>query len=58
MASAESILKAGGFIFFEIGYHQAKEVSKLMNEKFECIEVAKDYAGYDRIISGRLVTYG
>ena len=58
MANAESILKAGGFIFFEIGYHQAKEVLELMNEKFEDIEVTKDYAGCDRIISGRLVSHG
>ncbi len=49
---AKSALKPGGHIFFEVGYNQATDVVELMKPDFELIECVKDYAGYERIISG------
>ncbi len=49
---AKLALKPGGHIFFEVGYNQATDVIELMKPDFELIECVKDYAGYERIISG------
>lgn len=48
-------LNGGGKLFFEIGYDQADEVKKLMEEAgFKDIEVAQDYAHLDRVVWGRI----
>lgn len=46
-------LEKGGYLFFEIGYDQARDVCRLMQEGgFVGIEVVKDYAGHDRVVYG------
>ena len=48
-------LNGGGKLFFEIGYDQADEVKKLMEEAgFKDIEVVQDYAHLDRVVWGRI----
>lgn len=46
-------LTRGGKLYFEIGYDQARSVSRLMEEAgYAEIEVIKDYAGLDRVVRG------
>ncbi len=48
-------LLPGGYIFFEIGYNQGKEVSALMSAAgFNDVNIKKDYAGMDRVVFGHL----
>ena len=47
-------LKQGGYVFFEIGYNQGREVCELLAEEgITDIKIKKDLAGLDRIVSGR-----
>ncbi len=47
-------LNGGGMLFFEIGYDQAEDVNRLMEEAgFKDVTVVKDFAGLDRVIYGR-----
>lgn len=50
----ESILEPNGFVYFEIGYNQGKAVKHIMQKKFKNIEIIKDLAGLDRIVTGQL----
>ena len=53
IAQAGSFLMGGGMLFFEIGYDQGEEVSRLMEEAgYMDIEVIKDFAGLDRVVFG------
>lgn len=46
-------LSGGGMLFFEIGYDQGEAVSSLLDEnRFLEVQVAKDYAGLDRVVYG------
>lgn len=46
-------LKRGGMLFFEIGYDQGEDVSRMMEEKgYKNVQVIKDYAGLDRVVFG------
>jgi len=45
-------LSPGGFIALEVGDGQASGVAELMRERFGDIDVHKDYAGRDRIVTG------
>lgn len=48
-------LKGGGMLFFEIGFDQGADVRELMEQAgFLEVEVSKDYAGLDRVVSGIL----
>ncbi len=48
-------LSGGGKLFFEIGYDQAADVVKLMEEAgFKDVVVVKDYAHLDRVVWGRI----
>lgn len=48
-------LKRGGMLFFEIGYDQGAAVRELMEQAgFLEVQVTKDYAGLDRVVSGIL----
>ena len=48
-------LKPGGWLIYEIGCDQAKDVAEIMKKKgFVQIEVKKDLAGLDRIVEGRM----
>lgn len=51
---AKEHLNKNGRIYFEIGYNQAKAVSKLLEADFENIEVIKDYEGNDRVVLAKL----
>ncbi len=51
---APLFLEEGGKLCFEIGQSQGKAVSEIMQEKFENINVTKDYAGLDRVVTGTL----
>lgn len=50
---APAILNAGGWLLFELGVGQAQEVKELMQKDFEDIEIIKDLAGIERVISGK-----
>ena len=46
-------LKPGGRLYYEIGYDQGHDVSKLLEENgFTGIRVVKDLAGLDRVVCG------
>lgn len=48
------ILNDGGYIFYEIGYDEAEEVSDILKEKGFCeIRVVKDLSGLDRVVMAR-----
>jgi len=47
-------LNGGGMLFFEIGYDQAEDVSRLMEEAgYKDVTVVKDFASLDRVVYGR-----
>lgn len=47
-------LESDGMIFYEIGYDQGEKVSELLKENgFTDVDIIKDYAGLDRIVTGR-----
>lgn len=50
----KKILKRGGELVFEIGYNQGKAVSSIMEENFSFVNIAKDLAGLDRMVTGQL----
>lgn len=51
---ATRFLKAGGFLFFEIGHDQGEAVAKLLEDNnFTEVKVIQDYAGLDRVVTGR-----
>ena len=50
---APKILNNGGYLMFELGEGQSKEVRKIMAQNgFLNIEITKDLAGIDRVITG------
>ncbi|MDI9477087.1 MAG: peptide chain release factor N(5)-glutamine methyltransferase [Natronincolaceae bacterium] len=50
---AKHYLKKGGWLLFEIGYSQGKDVSKILNiNGFKNIDILKDLAGLDRVAIG------
>lgn len=52
-ARAGGYLAGGGMLFFEIGYDQGEDVSRLMEAAgYTQVEVFKDYAGNDRVVQG------
>ena len=51
---APAVLKPDGFLLFELGAGQADDVKSLMSENFTGIEILKDIAGIERVISGQL----
>lgn len=55
IGGAQDYLKRGGQILMEIGSRQAQAVSELLREAgFKEIDVCRDFAGLDRVVSGRL----
>lgn len=55
IGGAQDYLKRGGQILMEIGSRQAQAVSELLREAgFKEIDVCRDLAGLDRVVSGRL----
>ena len=59
IAGAGAHLAAGGWLLFEIGYDQAKQVTELMQRAgFTGIDTVRDLAGLDRVVAGRLPEIG
>lgn len=53
--SADDYIKNGGLLIFEIGHNQGSAVSDIMNHQgFTDVNIVKDYAGYDRVVMGRI----
>ena len=53
---APEILNNGGYLMFELGIGQSLDVKKIMEQNgFGDIEIIKDLAGIDRVISAKLV---
>jgi release factor glutamine methyltransferase len=53
VSKAPEFLKPGGRVIFEIGWNQAGDVEIILKKTgFRDIKVIKDYAGFDRVISG------
>ncbi len=49
-----AILNKGGYLMFELGIGQSADVKSLMEQNgFKDIEIIKDLAGIDRVISGK-----
>ena len=48
---AGEYLKDTGYLVYEIGYNQAKDVTKILqNNNFDILSVIKDYGGNDRVV--------
>ncbi|WP_338990220.1 peptide chain release factor N(5)-glutamine methyltransferase [Fusobacterium animalis] len=48
---AGEYLKDTGYLAYEIGYNQAKDVTKILqNNNFDVLSVIKDYGGNDRVV--------
>lgn len=54
VSCAPEILSKGGVLAFEIGYNQGEDVSGLMRDGFDCVEVIKDLCGNDRVVIGKM----
>ncbi len=53
--SAPEILNKGGYLLFELGIGQAKDVENIMESNgFSEIEIIKDLAGIERVIAGQI----
>jgi len=51
----KNLLKPGGYIFYEIGYDEAEEVSRILAESgYNDIRVKKDLSGLDRVVMARM----
>lgn len=49
--SAGEYLKDTGYLAYEIGYNQAKDVSKILQDNnFAVLSIIKDYGGNDRVV--------
>lgn len=52
---APKILKNGGYLLFELGINQSKDVENIMkNNRFSEIKIIKDLSGIDRVISAKI----
>ena len=60
ISKASDYLKEGGWLVFEIDETQAEAVSRLFcaEDKYETVNVTKDYSGYDRVVFARKRTNG
>lgn len=53
-ASSKQYLNDGGFLFFEIGHNQGKDVKQILSkEGFTDVIIKKDLSGNDRVVSAR-----
>ena len=54
-SDAHKVLNKGGYLMFELGIGQSQDVKSLMEKNgFKDIEIIKDLAGIDRVITGKL----
>lgn len=54
IAEAPNYLNSKGYLMFELGINQAKNVKQIMQKDFENIEIFKDLAEIERVIVGQL----
>jgi release factor glutamine methyltransferase len=55
VSGAADHLSANGMIYLEIGYDEARDVSRLLEDNgFKDIKVIRDYADNDRVVKGRV----
>ena len=55
ITGASAILNPKGYLVFELGINQSSIVSDLLRDNGFCdIQIIKDLAGIDRVISGHL----
>jgi len=55
ISNSPKILNKGGFVVFELGIGQAEEVKVILEDNgFEEVEIQKDLAGIERVISAKL----
>ena len=55
IAQSLKVLNPKGFLAFEIGHDQGREVREIMEAKgYKNVEVYKDYAGLDRVVIGKI----
>lgn len=54
ISQAPLYLSSNGQIFFEVGKGQAKDVSNLLKQDFENIQIIKDYNKINRIVKAKL----
>ncbi len=47
-------LAPGGFLVFEVGIGQSRQVAQLMQQRFEDIKIIKDLAEIERVVVGKL----
>ena len=47
-------LKPNGLLAFEVGFDQARDVAKIMESSFKDINIQKDLAGIERVVTGIL----
>lgn len=51
---SKKFLKHGGYLFFEIGYDEAKSVKEILLKNDFCdIEIKSDLNGFNRVVSGK-----
>ena len=51
---AHKVLNKGGYLMFELGIGQSQDVKSIMQQNgFKEIEIIKDLAGIDRVITGK-----
>jgi len=54
--NSRELLNVGGYLFFEIGFGQSKQITEFMKKNgFRNIKIKKDYQNIDRVISGELL---
>lgn len=54
IGASPGYLNSGGCLFLEVGQGQAPEVARLMEGRYAGIGIARDLAGIDRVVWGRL----
>ncbi len=52
--TAPEFLKKDGFLAFELGINQSKIVKQILEEKFKNINIIKDLAGIERVITAQI----
>jgi len=55
---AQQHLKPEGTLAFEVGYGQSKDVADMMRSGFDNICITKDYAGIERVVTGKKKNVG
>ena len=55
IAQAPNFLNNNGWLCFEVGINQAKEVEELLKNNFKNVKIVKDYNNIERVVIGNYV---